>query len=66
MCLVCEISSSHNGECKDGCLKGCRVVLMMEAARSSETSVNIYQTTRRNIPESSHHTLMRFRKATAL
>jgi hypothetical protein len=27
---------------------------MMEAARTSETSVNFYQTTRRNIPEDSH------------
>jgi hypothetical protein len=26
-------------------------VLMMEAASTSETSVNVYQTTRRNIPE---------------
>jgi hypothetical protein len=28
--------------------------LMMEAASASETSVNFYQTTRRNIPEDSH------------
>jgi NADPH-dependent 7-cyano-7-deazaguanine reductase QueF len=28
---------------------------MMEAANTSETSVNFYQTTRRNIPEDSHH-----------
>jgi hypothetical protein len=27
---------------------------MMEAASTSETSVNIYQTTQRNIPEGSH------------
>jgi hypothetical protein len=27
---------------------------MMEAARTSETSVNVYQTTRRNNPEDSH------------
>jgi hypothetical protein len=27
------------------------IVLMMEAIISSETSVNFYQTTRRNIPE---------------
>jgi hypothetical protein len=27
---------------------------MMEAASTSETSVNFYQTTRRNIPEDSH------------
>jgi hypothetical protein len=28
--------------------------LMMEAASTSETSVNFYQTTRLNIPEDSH------------
>jgi hypothetical protein len=28
--------------------------LMIEAASTSETSVNFYQTTRRNIPEDSH------------
>jgi hypothetical protein len=27
---------------------------MMEAAGASETSVNFYQTTRRNVPEDSH------------
>jgi hypothetical protein len=27
---------------------------MMEAASTSETSVNVYKTTRRNIPEDSH------------
>jgi hypothetical protein len=29
-------------------------ILMMEAASTSETSVNFYQTTRRNNPEDSH------------
>jgi hypothetical protein len=34
--------------------------LMMEAANTSETSVNFYQTTGRNIPEDSHlHTRRR-------
>jgi hypothetical protein len=34
--------------------------LMMETARTSETSVNVYQTTRCNIPEDSHlHTRRR-------
>jgi hypothetical protein len=33
--------------------------LMMEAASSSETSVNFYQTTERNIPEDSLHTRRR-------
>jgi hypothetical protein len=30
------------------------IALLMEAVSSSETSVNIYQTTRHNIPEDSH------------
>jgi hypothetical protein len=30
------------------------IALKMEAASTSETSVNFYQTTRRNIPEDSH------------
>jgi hypothetical protein len=30
------------------------IALMMEAASGSETSVNFYQTTRRNNPEDSH------------
>jgi hypothetical protein len=36
---------------KDACLL---IALMMEAASTSETLVNFYQTTRRNIPEDSH------------
>jgi hypothetical protein len=36
------------------------IALMMEAASTSETSVNFYQTTRRNNPEDSHlHTRSR-------
>jgi hypothetical protein len=36
------------------------ISLMMEAAGISETSVNFYQTTRRNNPEDSHlHTYRR-------
>jgi hypothetical protein len=36
------------------------IALMMEAASTSETSVNFYQTTRRNIPEDNHlHTRRR-------
>jgi hypothetical protein len=31
------------------------IALMMEAANTSETSVNFYQTTRRNNPDDSHH-----------
>jgi hypothetical protein len=50
-------SGSHSGEHKDDCLLGCCDVLswcLLEAANTSETSVNFYQTTRRNNPEDSH------------
>jgi hypothetical protein len=40
--LNSEISGFHGG------------ALIMEAASTSEKSVNFYQTTRRNIPEESH------------
>jgi hypothetical protein len=30
------------------------IILMMKAVNTSETSVNLYQTTRRNIPEDIH------------
>jgi hypothetical protein len=33
------------------------IALMIEAASTSETSVNFNKTTRRNIPEDSHHHL---------
>jgi hypothetical protein len=39
---------------EDGCLLG-RCALTMKAVISSETSVNFFQTTRRNIPEDSLH-----------
>jgi hypothetical protein len=35
-------------------IRAMMIALMMEAASASETSVNFYQTTRRNIPEGSH------------
>jgi hypothetical protein len=35
---------------------------MMEAASTSETLANFYQTTRRNIPEDSHFILAAMRK----
>jgi hypothetical protein len=39
---------------------GLLIALMMEAASTSETSVNFYQTARRNNPEDSHlHTRRR-------
>jgi hypothetical protein len=34
--------------------RGLLITLMMEAASTSETSVNFYQTTQRSIPEDSH------------
>jgi hypothetical protein len=38
----------------------CLIALMMEAVSTSKTSVSLYQTTRRNIPEDSHlHTRRR-------
>jgi hypothetical protein len=59
-----DISGFHGGENEDGCLLGCcavwssrsspDVALMMEAASTTETSVNFYQTTRHNNPEDSH------------
>jgi hypothetical protein len=36
---------------------GLFIALMMEAASTSEMSVNFFQTTRRNLPEDSHHHL---------
>jgi hypothetical protein len=48
-----EISGSHGDEYEDGCLPGWSAVyqaLMMEAVRTSETSVNFYKTAWRNIP----------------
>lgn len=33
---------------------GRAIVLLMEAASASETSIKFHQTTRRNIPEDSH------------
>jgi hypothetical protein len=63
----CKISGSHGGEYEDvfWVVAPCRAIaLMMEAASTSETSVNVYQTTRRNNPEDSHlyhfHCLPRF------
>jgi hypothetical protein len=53
----CEISGSHGGEYENVCLVGrcaLRNALMMEAAITYETSVNFYQTTRRNNPEDTH------------
>jgi hypothetical protein len=50
---VCEISSSHCGEYEAQNLLGCTAIiaLMMEAARTSETSIDIQLRTRQYIPE---------------
>jgi hypothetical protein len=54
-----DFLGSHGGEYEDGCLLGCKpcgllIALMMEAAGTSKTSINFYQTTRRNNSENSH------------
>jgi hypothetical protein len=38
-------------------MEAASIALKMEAVSTSETSVNFYQTTRRNIPEDSHFRL---------
>jgi hypothetical protein len=48
-----RISGSYGGECEDSYLLGC-IALIMEAASTSETLVNFYQTIRRYDPEDSH------------
>jgi hypothetical protein len=52
-CSLVEIYYRFRGPC---CLhhQGLLIALMMEAARSSETLVNFYQTTRRYNPEDRH------------
>jgi hypothetical protein len=47
-----EVRNVQQNECKDGCQR--LIALMMEAARTYETLVNFYQTTRRYNPEDSH------------
>jgi hypothetical protein len=66
----CEVLCSHGGEYEDGCFLGCcgvwsggrlptfqkclsLIVLTVEAS-TSETSLNFYQTKRRNNPEDIH------------
>jgi hypothetical protein len=54
-CSLVDVYKRFRGSC---CLHhqgdGLLIALMMEAARTSETLVNIYQTTRRYNPEDSH------------
>jgi hypothetical protein len=50
-----EISGTHGGEYRIATVlwnvaSCCLVAVVIEAARTSETYVNLYQTTRRNIP----------------
>jgi hypothetical protein len=48
----CDISGSHGGEYEDDRHLGyCTIILMMEAVHTSETLVNFYETTWRNIPK---------------
>jgi hypothetical protein len=62
MDVSCEISSSHGGEYEAQNLLGCTamflidcrpMMMMMEAANTSETSVDIQLRTRQYIPEDS-------------
>jgi hypothetical protein len=46
-------SGSYAGLYGDDCILEC-CAMMMEAVRASETSVNFYETTRRNIPDESY------------
>jgi hypothetical protein len=54
-----EVYRRFRGVC---CLHHRGNAIMMEAASPSETSVNFYQTTRRNIPEESPSNAIKFDK----
>jgi hypothetical protein len=64
-CSLVEIYLRFRGTCctlHQGCenVRGLFIALIMEAASTSETSINFYQTTRRYNPEDSRlHTLRR-------
>jgi hypothetical protein len=52
-CSLVEVYRRFRGAC-------CLIALMLEAVSTSETSVNLYQTSRRNNPEDSYlHTRRR-------
>jgi hypothetical protein len=56
LCSLVEVYHRFRGPC-------CLIALMMEAARTSETLVNFYQTTQHYNPEDSHlhvHCLSRY------
>jgi hypothetical protein len=57
--MRCEISSSHGGGHKAQNLLGIFIALMMEAARTSETSIDIQLRTRQYISEDSELRNMR-------
>jgi hypothetical protein len=52
--VVAPCSLVEDNQCFRGACCFIIRVVMMEAANTSETSVNFYQATRRNIPEESH------------
>jgi hypothetical protein len=63
--IFCQLGAFRLQRCKESAWKLCipvriaasiirAITLMMEAARSSETLVNFYQTTRRYNPKDSH------------
>jgi hypothetical protein len=54
---LCEISSSHGGEYD---VQSCLLLLMMEAVRTSETSVDNHFTRQYNPEDSSEHQIMNF------
>jgi hypothetical protein len=55
-CSLAEIDRRFRRTyCLHHCIRAILLIaLMMEAVSTSETTVNFYQTTRRNIPEDSH------------
>jgi hypothetical protein len=60
-----EISGSQGGEYEDGCLLDCcQVALMLEAVRTCEISVKLYQTTGRNKEDILRNSLIRDSHAT--
>jgi hypothetical protein len=58
-CNLVEVYQRFRGTCCS-IIRVVMIALMMEAARTSETPVSFYQTTRRNSPKGSHlHTRRR-------
>jgi hypothetical protein len=63
-CSVVELDLSFRGACN--LLHQGDEILMMEAERSSETSVNFYDTIRRHISEGSHLHTFTLRRSTSV